>query len=129
MLGAMSGDEPPREAPSDAPDAIERAADGRDLVYVYGPAPSGEGMGVLRSRTGRIEMGELRELREGRPVQGEVVKLTKAKEHERLFDAETVYEPPTDARSGPGPAQVATEAYRSGWDRIFGARGGAMKPN
>ena len=42
------------------------------------------------------------------------------------FDVESLYErpaPPTDvAGSHSGPAMVTTEAYRDGWDRIFGGK-------
>jgi len=40
------------------------------------------------------------------------------------FDVESLYEkaaPPTDVASRSGPAMVSTDAYRDGWDRIFGA--------
>lgn len=40
-----------------------------------------------------------------------------------VFDVESLYEreAPTDvAGSRDGPAMVATDAFRSGWDRIFG---------
>jgi hypothetical protein len=119
MLWTMA-DEKPRPATAAAADAAEPTPKERDLVYVYGR--SDDGMHVVRSRTGRIEMGELRELEEGRPIQGEVVKLTPTKEHERLFDAETLLPAAEEHREGPGPAQVATDAYRSGWDRVFGEK-------
>lgn len=110
---AASGDDPP-ERPS------------QDLVLVGGPSAHGAGADVLRIRDGRIETGELRALKEGQPVIGELVKLSSRPEHERLFDVEVLArgaQPKSDTPALPprkGPAKVSTDAYRSGWDAIFG---------
>jgi hypothetical protein len=81
---------------------------------------------VLRHREDRVEVGELRSVREGYPMAptGEVVRLKPRKEHGRLFDVEVLadLDEPEAARSG--PAQVATEAYRLGWDVTFGRGAG-----
>lgn len=111
------GDAPPGPSvPTAAP---------RDVVLLGGPTESGEGIHVLRRRDDRIEVGECRPLKEGCPIQGEVVRLRQRSEHERLFDVEVVLEAP--ARGG--PAQVATESYRKNWDAIFGERPPSGEPN
>ncbi|NUO49866.1 MAG: hypothetical protein HOV80_13510 [Polyangiaceae bacterium] len=118
--GADSGDE---TAPSEP----------KDVLFVGSPATEGGGAPVLRVREGRVETGELREAQEGKPIVGELVKLSKRPEHERLFNVEVLAkgpEPkPARALEHKGPARVATDKYRQGWDAIFGARPGTEKPN
>lgn len=103
----------------------------KDLALVYGPTEDGEGWQVLRQRRGSkaVEAGQIRPLREGRAISGEVVKLEPRREAPFLFDVETDEElsapapPSSDARAPhAGPAQVATEDYRRGWDAIWGTR-------
>lgn len=99
----------------------------KDLVLVHAPAPDGKGVSVLRAREERLEAGILRPLEEGKPIHGEVVKLTPRADLPLLFDAETQVstgetkpEPNSEPRRGSGPAQVSTATYRKGWDAIFG---------
>jgi hypothetical protein len=105
----------------------------KDLLLV-GPATSSESVLVLREREDRVEVGELRALREGRPISGdggELVKLRRRPEHERLFDVDVVAELPTRAAAPAdrsGPPQVATDAYRENWELIFGD-GERRRPN
>jgi hypothetical protein len=104
----------------------------KDLVLVHGRTPDGNGVNVLRARDERLEIGTMRPLEEGRPILGEVVKLTPRPEFPLLFDAQTefttVEESPKDAAAKPvaeaarasvGPAQVASESYRRNWDAIW----------
>ncbi|EYF07506.1 hypothetical protein [Chondromyces apiculatus] len=115
----------------DAREASPGRGDARgDLLFVHSPSDDGQGLRVIRKRENRIEFGELRALEEGRPLHGEVVQLHQREEHERLFDVEVMLDaahtaPAAHARSG--PAQVATDAYRSNWDAIFGPP--AAKPS
>jgi hypothetical protein len=97
------------------------AAEDRDVVYVHSRCNSGEGYNVIRSRPGQLEIGELRELRSGQPISGDVVKLTPSETHERVYDVEVLAKAPK-ARSHPGPAHVTTDAYRERWDAIFGSK-------
>jgi hypothetical protein len=90
----------------------------RDIVFVHGKSARG-GYHVIRQRDQKIEIGEMTTVREGQPILGELVKLQPLKQHERLFACETIAKSPV--RSEPGPAQVASEDYRKGWDAIFGA--------
>src|SRR6185503_9594165 len=99
-------------------------------VFVHSPLEKGEGYRVIRKRDDSLEVGELRSVQEGRPIQGEMIRLTPREEHERLFDVEVVLprpEHPDASRSG--PAQVATTAYRRNWEAIFGAREEPELPN
>jgi hypothetical protein len=104
-----------------------------DVVFVHGPAEHGDGLRVIRKRDDAIEVGEIRGVQEGRPLQGDLVKLKQRKEHERLFDVEVVVSrdelQPKAALGHAGPARVATEAYRANWDAIFGARDEPDLPN
>jgi hypothetical protein len=97
----------------------------KDLAMIFGPAPDGEGFNILRRRAGSaaVETGTLKPLREGHAITGEVVQLAPRKEAPFLFDCETDEELSTPrAPSQVGPAQVATDEYRRGWDAIWGAR-------
>jgi hypothetical protein len=106
-----------------------------DVVLLAGATDDGEGAKVLRARSGRVEAGEVRPLREGRPLVtgGEVVRLSPRTEAPALYDVrvehvvegavagDTAGEPAKPAARSK-PAQVATRAYRDSWERTFGAR-------
>ncbi|MBL8741844.1 MAG: hypothetical protein JNK04_12140 [Myxococcales bacterium] len=111
--GRPSGPPANPEAPSTPP---------RDVVFVRGPSEDGQGVSILRLREDRVETGELRAAKEGQPVHGELVRLEQRPEHERLYDVEVLAEAPKRpaAPARKGPAKVASEAYRDGWDQIFG---------
>lgn len=120
-----------------------------DVVFLHGPSESGEGVRVIRKRDDAIELGELRPLREGQPIHGEVVRLSQREEHALLFDCEVVMPAPQRAEKGAppkepspepraprqlghkGPPRVTSDAYRGGWDAIFGAKAGGSnnQPN
>jgi hypothetical protein len=119
----------------DVPDKGD--TEGQDVVLLAGATDDGEGAKVLRARSGRIEAGEVRPLREGRPLVagGEVVRLLPRNGAPALYDVRVEHviegaapERDTDPAQPPGeparnkPAQVATRAYRDSWDRTFGAR-------
>ena len=105
-----------------------------DVVLMGGATEDGEGARVLRARPGRIDAGEVRPMREGRPIAGgEVVRLERRADTPALFDvhvecavpptATSAMEQPTSAaRSDGGPPQVATRAYRDNWEVTFGSR-------
>lgn len=126
-----------------------------DVVLLHSPAESGDAIRVVRKREDAIELGELRPMREGQPIHGEVVRLTQREEHALLFDCEVLVpaqgrkeakaegDPPAEAKaeeprdSAPaglthkGPPRVTSDAYRGGWETIFGnkARGPGNAPN
>jgi hypothetical protein len=104
----------------------------KDVALVYGPADDGDGFKVLRRRADSpvVEAGQLRRLQHGRAIAGEVVHLEARPESPLLFDVETDEElsAPSSAARG-GPAQVATDQYRRGWEAIWGPRPRSGAPN
>ena len=102
----------------------------KDLVLVHSPTPDGAGVNVLRARKEGLEVGTMRPLEHGRPIHGEVVKLTPRSEMPHLYDAETEFaapaaaegkqaDAPADRGATTGPAQVASDSYRRNWDAIW----------
>lgn len=118
ILGSMS-DAPEKPKGDDAAKSPPR-----DVVLLGPPTADGEGVHVLRAREDRVEAGEVRPLKEGASIHGEVVKLTPRKDAPQVCDVDVTYAPPARSSAstrGKGPAQVATSSYRNGWDEIFGA--------
>jgi hypothetical protein len=108
-------------AVSSAPDAPAK-----DVVLLGPPTADGAGVHVIRARDERIETGELRAIQEGKPITGEIVTLAPRKDNPRVCDVKDSYVPPA-MMSHKGPAKVATDAYREGWDSIFGSTGQGAK--
>jgi hypothetical protein len=86
---------------------------------------------VIRRRGDQLEAGALQPLREGVPIQGEVVSLRPRENFPLLCDVQTLYKPPAPQQRAPtadpprkGPAQVATDVYRDNWDSIWSAKKG-----
>jgi hypothetical protein len=84
---------------------------------------------VIRRRGDQLEAGALQPLREGVPIQGEVVSLRPREDFPLLCDVQTLYKPPAppQAAAAPparrkGPAQVATDVYRDNWDSIWSSK-------
>lgn len=104
-----------------------------DVVLLHSPTEAGDGIRVVRKRDETIELGELRPMREGQPIHGDVVRLKPREEHALLFDCEVLVPtakpkeaapPPADPEptSHKGPPRVTSDAYRGGWDLIFGGK-------
>jgi hypothetical protein len=104
-----------------------------DVVMAHAPTDDGEGARVLRLRPGQLEAGEVRPMREGKPLApgGEVVRLERRADAPALYDVHVEHKvpaatpdspPPRPAAATAGPAQVATQQYRDSWDRTFGRR-------
>ena len=116
---------PVSEARVNAPHADATAS---DVVLLHSPTEDGKGVRVLRAREGRIEAGEIRAVESGRPLQGDIVRLKPREKTPQICDVEVQYahtsaESTTaagDTKSHVGPAKVASAAYRTSWDRIFG---------
>lgn len=106
---------------ADAPKPKKKREKDEDVVFVHSPTPDGEGWNVLRKRAERLEIGAIRAVEEGKPLHGEVVRLSARDDSPRLFDVDVQYAPeaPLAAERG-GPAQVASDQYRKGWDAVFG---------
>lgn len=110
-----------------------------DVVLVHGVTEDRQGLKVIRARESGIEVGEVRPLKEGQPLNQDVVKLTPRPEAPYLCDVKTEFsaEEAAAARtnrgefatrdeankkpqpSQKGPAQVATNTYRDNWDVIW----------
>lgn len=75
---------------------------------------------LVERRGERPSLGTLAPMREGQPLSegAELVKITPGEDDE-WHDVETIYRHEPRAELS-GPPQVATEAYREGYDRIFG---------
>ncbi|MEO8214202.1 MAG: hypothetical protein ABI560_13465 [Myxococcales bacterium] len=118
----MQRGKPPKLTPA-AP--VELKAPPGDIALVLGK--DAEGLHILRRRSEEspIEAGLLRPMREGKPISGEVVSLTQRQDLPMVFDVKSEFS--TDVTPGErpavdGPAQVASDAYRKGWDAVWGVR-------
>jgi len=89
-----------------------------DTIFVYGKGD--DAYSVLRERGESVELGALREVEEGKPLHGELVKLSRRAEHPLLFDVNVLHDATPKLAERNGPAQVASDAYREGWEIIFG---------
>lgn len=93
---------------------------GKDFLTV-GP-DFGEGPVYLRHRADHtLETGVLRGIEEGKPINAPLVNL-KGREGSNVFDVEEIGDFRSQGRPASGPAMVATDSFREGWDRIFGGR-------
>ncbi|MDX2054722.1 MAG: hypothetical protein SFV15_20135 [Polyangiaceae bacterium] len=121
----MSNSDKPQKPSVDMP-----AVSHQDVALVHGVTPDG-GYRIVRRRGEQLELGSVHPLKEGKPLEGEVVALRPRKEFPLVCDVETLYSPPkplvgdtaaappAQARAKKGPAQVSTEAYRENWDQIW----------
>jgi hypothetical protein len=103
-----------------------------DIALVLGK--DAEGLHILRRRSEEspIEAGLLRPMREGKPISGEVVSLTQRQDVPMIFDVKSEFSTDVAAGERPavdGPAQVASDAYRRGWDAVWGSRRGDRSIN
>jgi hypothetical protein len=102
--------------------------DAFDVVLMHGPTDDGEGARVLRARPGRVDAGEVRPMRDGRPIGdgAEVVRLERRADAPALFDVHVECAVPQNVprrmTGQNGPAQVATPEYRENWELTFGTR-------
>ncbi len=93
-----------------------------DVVFVHSVSEGGDAVRVIRKREETLELGELRAVEEGRPLSGDLVRLSPRAEHDRLFDVEVLVsrEETSSLAARSGPPQIATETYRKNWEAIFG---------
>ena len=109
------------EANEPASNVSTTPANAKDVVMIHSPHDDGQGYNVLRMREGSLELGAIRNIREGAPIHGDVVSLSQRKENERLYNVETLVKSPRASEpTRHGPAQVASDRYRTNWDNIFG---------
>jgi hypothetical protein len=98
------------------------------VAFVFGKDEHGVHILRRRSEDAPVEAGVMEPLAEGRPITGEVISLEQRKDVPFLFDVKTVIEGPRAENreaepAGDGPARVASDKYRKGWDAIWGRRG------
>ncbi|HEX2880809.1 MAG TPA: hypothetical protein VHO25_14860 [Polyangiaceae bacterium] len=111
-----------------------KAGSTEDVALICGVGANGSDLHVLRRRNNRIETGVARALREGQPIQGELVRLRPREQFPLLCDVDVELANPEqaqasddvqtrefDPRNGPthGPAQVSNDSYRKNWDAIW----------
>jgi hypothetical protein len=115
----------------DGSEAEGQRSDG-DVAMVLDRTEDAEGYRVLRHRgaENRVELGTMRPLKEGRPIDGEVISLSAREDLPFLYDVKTELADPNPGRrfTSDGPAQIATDEYRRGWEAIWGPQTGD-KPN
>lgn len=116
--------------------SAKRSRKMRDVAMIVSRTEDNEGFQILRRRgeDQPVEVGTMRPLREGKPIDGEVVSLRQRRDMPFLYDVKTEVEAEaSESRraTSDGPAQVATREYRRGWDAIWGRRprSGDAKPN
>jgi hypothetical protein len=97
---------------------------GEDIVMIHGVDRDRNELHVLRRRRNNIEAAVVRPAREGMPLDGDLVRLKPRESFPMVCDVETLLELPAEARQDrgtrQGPPQVTTEAYRRGWEAVFG---------
>lgn len=106
------------------PDAAGLKEAANDVAMVL-RTEDADGYRILRHRAaeGRLELGTMRPLKEGRPIDGEVISLQPRGDNGFLYDVKTELADPNPARrpTSDGPAQIASDQYRRGWEAIWGA--------
>jgi hypothetical protein len=101
-----------------------------DLAVIVDRTEDDEGFHVLRRRgDAPVEVGTLRPLKEGQPIEGEVISLKPRKDVPFIYDVKTKLPDPRRRLTSDGPPQVATKEYRTGWEAIWGKRRDGAKAN
>ena len=94
--------------------AAEKPSD--DVVVIHGKTDDGA-LKVIRKKSENLYLGEMRPVEHGKPVNGDIVRLKPREEQPMVCDV--VEEISVGPRSK-GPARVANERYRKGWNSIWG---------
>lgn len=88
----------------------------RDKLYVMGTTKRGDVVGVRKGADGNSQLVALSD----RPIGGNsLVQLKHVEDNEYDIESEVAYNAPG---STDGPPKVTSDAYRSGWDSIFGGK-------
>ncbi len=112
----MAGDD--NKKPEDKTDPV----DDHDVVLVHGRTEDGHGLRALRSRPGKLEVAEIRQVQKGKPLAaGDVVSLKPRDESPLLWDVDVQYSAGEES-SAVGPPKVTSQKYRSNWDAVFGKK-------
>lgn len=100
-----------------------------DVVLIHGRSEDGA-LKILRKKGDQLSAGELRPMEEGKPIEGDVLKLRPRKEMPLLCDVEEEVKIPKSTGALEKPARVASDRYRAGWEKLWGRRARARtKPN
>jgi hypothetical protein len=125
---ALGKKRPERTGPKGVARASQgRASDSEDVALICGKAEDGESLHIVRKRGDEVQAGLLRPLKEGKPIDGDLVRLRPRAEFPLLCDVEVEMEMPKPSGLLPaparaeasGPPQVATDDYRRNWDLIW----------
>lgn len=108
------------DAKSDSKPDVKSAAKGEDVVLIHGRSEDGA-LQILRKKGEELSAGELRPMEEGKPVQGDILKLKPRREMPLVCDVEEEVKIPkvTGAKK---PARVSSDQYRDGWEKLWGRR-------
>ena len=97
----------------------------KDQVLVLGKNDDGDMLISRRKPNGRVTVGEATPIKEGKPLpqSGEIVYLKERAPGCPMYDVEDSFDLSKEEQSedsSSGPAMVASPAFRSNWDSIFG---------
>lgn len=108
----------------DTGETSDKLAKPHDVVLLHGTTEDGEGIRALRSRPKKLELAEIRPVKEGKPIMsgGEVVRLQQREENPLLYDVEVQHREPAPKThtDHAGPPRIASQEYRNNWEAIFG---------
>ena len=101
-----------------------------DELEPVAPTSDGKGLIVVRRTDGKESLCAIAPAVDGKPIApGSQLIYARQRPGTRMADVEVLYDPAASAAAEPsgrsGPAKVATDAYRSGWDLIWGKGGEA----
>ena len=103
-------------------DKSDDKTDDHDVVLVHGRTEDGQGLRALRSRPGKLELAEIRQVQKGKPITGgDLVSLKSRAESPLLWDVDVQYSAGEEATSV-GPPKVTSQKYRTNWDEVFGKK-------
>jgi hypothetical protein len=95
----------------------------QDVALLYAPTADEKGARFVRARNGQLQAGEVRPLAEGQSLSGqELVRMHPRSEMPNLCDVEVIHPAEKPMRDTQGPAQVASERYRTNWENTFGSQ-------
>ncbi|MEM1417409.1 MAG: hypothetical protein AAGH15_21100, partial [Myxococcota bacterium] len=89
-----------KPAAADAPKE-DAPAKTEDVALVHGRTEDGEGLRVIRKKGDELSAGEVRPLKDGQPIHGEVLSLKPRPEMPLLCDVEVTHAAPTKSHAGP----------------------------
>jgi len=102
----------------------------KQQILIGEPVGNGMRAGVMRREDGKVQPGVFADLGSGRPLSAGDELITSEDKPGEWCDAKTIYRYPNEdvveeassVVTLSGPPQVATPAYRAGYDRIFGKK-------